>query len=71
MYAGGVGCKLDFRFFSLLYDMPAPSKERQNPEAWTASTYGYLRGVSINLSWPIIGNYANGLYHRTSTRFVS
>ena len=27
--------------------MPAPSSECQNPEAWPASTYGHLRGVSL------------------------
>ena len=27
--------------------MPAPSAECQHPEAWPASTYGYLRGVSL------------------------
>ena len=26
-------------FFSLLYGMPAPSAERQHPEAWPASTF--------------------------------
>ena len=36
----------DFRFFSLLYGTPAPSAEPQHPEAWPASTYGHLRGLS-------------------------
>ena len=42
---------LDFRlsFFSLLYGTPAPSAERQLPEAWPASIYGHFRGVSLNL----------------------
>ena len=35
-------------FFSLLYGTPAPSAESQHPEAWPASTYGYLRGVPDN-----------------------
>ena len=34
-------------FFLLLYGMPAPSAERQHPEAWPASTYGHLREVRI------------------------
>ena len=29
--------------------MPAPSAERQHPEAWPASTYGHLRGVSLKI----------------------
>ena len=33
--------------FSLLYGTPAPSSECQHPEAWPASTYGHLRGVSL------------------------
>ena len=28
--------------------MPAPSAKSQHPEAWPASTYGYLRGVPDN-----------------------
>ena len=44
-YAHGV--RLDFHFSSTLsYGMPASSVESQHPEAWPASTYGYLRGVS-------------------------
>ena len=35
-------------FFLLLYGMPAPSTERQHPEEWPASTYGYLTGVPDN-----------------------
>ena len=34
---------------SLLYSTPAPSAELQHPEAWPASTYGYLRGVSLKI----------------------
>ena len=41
-------CKFDFRFFSLLYDTPAPSIESQHPEVLPASTYGHLRGVPDN-----------------------
>ena len=40
---GGSVCNLDFRFFSLLYDTPAPSAESQHLEAWPVSTYGHLR----------------------------
>ena len=29
-------CKLDFRFFLILYGTPAPSAECQHPEAWPA-----------------------------------
>ena len=29
--------------------MPAPSAERQHPEAWPASTDGHLRGVSLKI----------------------
>ena len=29
--------------------MPAPSAERKHPEAWPASTYGHLRGVSLKI----------------------
>ena len=29
--------------------MPAPSSERKHPEAWPASTYGHLRGVSLKI----------------------
>ena len=29
-----------------MYGTPAPSAERQHPEAWPATTYGHLRGVS-------------------------
>ena len=60
----GGGCELDFFFFSLLYGMPAHSKERQNLEAWPASTYGHLREVPANKSllagtvfWPITSTY--------------
>ena len=35
---GGGRGKLDF-CFSLLYGMPAPSSERQHPEAWPARTF--------------------------------
>ena len=38
-----------FSFFSLLYGTPAPTSERQHPEAWPASTYGHLRGVSLKI----------------------
>ena len=44
-WGGGVQTRLSF--FSLLYGTPAPSAERQHPEAWPASTYGHLRGVSL------------------------
>ena len=44
----GVG-KLDFFFLLSIVGTPAPSSERQHPEAWPASTYGYLRGVSLIL----------------------
>ena len=40
--------KPDFRGFSLLYATQAPSLEYQHPEAWPTSTYGHLRGVSLN-----------------------
>ena len=33
-----------------MYGTPAPSAERQHPEAWPASTYGHLRGVPENNS---------------------
>ena len=36
-------------FLSLLYGTPAPSIESQHPEAWPASTYGHLRGVSLKI----------------------
>ena len=39
---GGWGVQI-ILFFSLLFGTPAPSSERQHPEAWPASTYGYLR----------------------------
>ena len=29
--------------------MPAPSAERQHPEAWPPGTYGHLRGVSLKI----------------------
>ena len=45
--AGGGEVQTRLSFFSLLYGTPAPSAERQHPEAWPASTYGHLRGVSI------------------------
>ena len=35
--------ELAYRFFSLLYCMPAPRAESQHPVAWPASTYGHLR----------------------------
>ena len=38
---------LRFSFCSLLYGTPVPSAECQHPEAWPASTYGHLRGVSF------------------------
>ena len=34
-------------FVILLYGTPAPSTECQHPEAWPASTYVHLRGVSL------------------------
>ena len=34
-------------FVFLLCGMPATSTECQHPEAWPASTYGHLRGVSL------------------------
>ena len=43
---GGVQIRLSF-FSSLLYGTPAPSAERQHPEAWPASTYGHWRGVNL------------------------
>ena len=49
LFAGTANKKLDFSFFSLLYGTPALSAERQHPEAWPASTYGHLRGVSLKI----------------------
>ena len=49
-----------FSFFSLLYGMPAPSAERQHPEAWPASTYGHLK-----VSWSIM-NYWLGQFNTLS-----
>ena len=44
------GCvQIRLSFFSLLYGTPALSAERQHPEAWPASTYGHLRGVSLKI----------------------
>ena len=41
---------MEVRFFlSLLYGTPAPSAEHQHPEAWSASTDGHLRGVSLQI----------------------
>ena len=40
---GGGRCKLDFRFFSILYGTPATCSESQLLEAWPASIYGHLR----------------------------
>ena len=41
---------MEVRFFlSLLYGTPAPSAEHQHPEAWSASTYGQLIGVSLKI----------------------
>ena len=45
----GEGVQSRLSFFSLLYGTPAPSAESQQPEAWTASIYGHLGGVSLNL----------------------
>jgi len=47
LFAGTANKKFYFSFFSsLLYGTPAPSAERQHTEAWPASTFGHLRGVS-------------------------
>ena len=58
------GGKLDFFSSSLLYGTPAPSSERQHPEAWPASTYGHLRegclSVPCELMYrPILSKLAN------------
>ena len=49
--------ELAYRVFLLLYGMPAPSAERQHPEAWPASTYGHLREVldsgALNDHWAL------------------
>ena len=35
----GGGCKLDSRFFSLLYGTQAPSAKNHHTEAWPAKTF--------------------------------
>ena len=39
---------MTFVFFLYCTALTAPSTERQKPEAWPASTYRHLRGVSAN-----------------------
>ena len=42
-------------FFSLLYGMPAPSTERQHPEAWPARIYGHLSEGYLRINSHLIG----------------
>ena len=49
---GGEEVQIRLSFFSLFYDMPAPSAECHHLEAWPTSTYGHLRGVSLKIVPP-------------------
>ena len=64
--SGGVcaGGGANYTFFSLLYGMPAPTAERQHPEAWPASIYGHLRG------YPQQNPYLQVLYLQRTPKFA-